>query len=264
MSLNKACIFLFHLSTGDNFTMYGAVRHLQKIYKDVYIFCLYRNRYTVKQMYQQFNNIHIHIILNEDYNNCIVPNHLIELYKANIKNYDLYSCGSHINNFYEVPGYFWSKFYDNINLPYSLRYEYNDINRNSKEDDLYNKVVEKYGKKYIFLHDHRNVKYKHICERADVNVISDYPIFHPNFNYYSNIGGEFNDLWSQDFLSDNLFDYCMLIENATEIHISDSSFSCLMPYLDLKKVQKKVIHTSYCEGLVNYHEKFKDWEIVKQ
>ena len=63
----KNCIFLFHLNTGDNFTMYGAVRHLQQIYENVLIFCLYRNRHTIKQLYEKFNNIHIHVIQNKNY-----------------------------------------------------------------------------------------------------------------------------------------------------------------------------------------------------
>ena len=52
----------------------------------------------------------------------------------------------------------------------------------------------------------------------------------------------------------------MIIENATEIHITDSAFSCLCPYLDLSKVIKKVIYTGY--DCVNYHNSFKDWIII--
>ena len=52
----------------------------------------------------------------------------------------------------------------------------------------------------------------------------------------------------------------MIIENATEIHITDSAFSCLCPYLDLSKVEKKCIYTKY--DYVNYHNSFKDWIIL--
>ncbi len=69
-----------------------------------------------------------------------------------------------------------------------------------------------------------------------------------------------HDLWRAEFMSDNLLDYCTLIENATEIHVSDSAFSCLMPFLDLKNVKRKCVYT--CLDLVSYHTEFKNWEIL--
>ena len=260
--MDKNCIFLFHLSTGDNFTMYAAVRHFQKIYKDVFIFCLHRNRYTVTQLYQPYDNVRISII-DEPYNHWLVPNKLIERFKKNVPNFDLFVSGFHDPNFNQTPC-FWKAFYDQLHLPYRMRYDYEDINRNKERElNLYNSIVSKYGEKYIFLHDHRNIEYKHYAERANVYVESDVPVFHPNFNYYSGLETNCHyHLWSSEFSSDNLLDYCTLIENATEIHISDSAFSCLMPFLDLKNVKKKCIHTSL--DVIEYHDKFKNnWEIVK-
>jgi hypothetical protein len=242
--------------------MYAAVRHFQKIYKDVFIFCLHRNRYTVTQLYQPYDNVRI-IIIDEPYNHWLVPNKLIERFKKNVPNFDLFVSGFHDPNFNETPC-FWKAFYDQLHLPYRMRYDYEDINRNKERElNLYNSIVSKYGEKYIFLHDHRNIEYKHYAERANVYVESDVPVFHPNFNYYSGLETNCHyHLWSSEFSSDNLLDYCTLIENATEIHISDSAFSCLMPFLDLKNVKKKCIHTSL--DVIEYHDKFKNnWEIVK-
>jgi hypothetical protein len=259
--MDKNCIFLFHLSTGDNFTMYAAVRHFQKIYKDVFIFCLYRNRYTVTQLYHPYDNVRI-ITIDETYNSCVAPPKLIEHFKSEIKNYDLFVTGYHDPNF--VGDRFWEKFYDQLHLPYRMRYDYKDIHRNKERElNLYNAIVSKYGEKYIFLHDHRNIKYKHYHERANVHVESDMPVFHPNINYYSDSENNCKyHLWSSEFLSDNLLDYCTLIENATEIHISDSAFSCLTPFLDLKNVKKKCIHTSL--DVIGYHDDYINWEIVKR
>jgi hypothetical protein len=144
-----------------------------------------------------------------------------------------------------------------------MRYDYEDINRNKERElALYNSIVRVYGEKYIFLHDHRNIKYKHCDERPNVYVDSDLPVFHPNFNYYDGLENNYKDLWNSEFLSDNLLDYCTLIENATEIHISDSAFSCLMPFLDLQNVKKKCIYT--CYYLESYHVKYRNWEIVRR
>ena len=262
--MDKNCIFLFHVSTGDNFTMYAAVRHFQKIYKDVFIFCLHRNRHTVMQLYQPYKNVNV-IILIETYNYYLAPTNLIEQVKSQINNYDLFISGNYEPNFDTIIGEFWEKFYYQLKLPYRMRYDYEDINRNKKiELNLYNLVVGKYGEKYIFLHDHRNIKYQHFYIRGNVYVESSLPVFHPNFNYYSGLENNCNyNLWSSEFLSDNLLDYCTLIENSTEIHISDSAFSCLMPFLDLKNVKKKCIHTDLLD-IHNYHDEFKNWEIVKR
>ena len=260
--MDKNCIFLFHLSTGDNLTMYAAVRHVQKMYKDVYIFCLYRNRYMVAQLYQPYENVHL-LISDETYNNWLAPPQLIEQFKTKINNYDLLLSGCYDPKF-DVNGAFWESFYNQLNLPYRMRYDYEDINRNKERElNLYNSIVSKYGEKYIFLHDHRNIKYKHFINRGNVHVDSELPVFHPNFNYYSDSENNCNyHLWSSEFSSDNLLDYCTLIENATEIHIRDSAFSCLMPFLDLKNVKKKCIHTSL--DMPNYHGEYKNWEIVKK
>ena len=265
LTMDKCCIFLFHLSTGDNFTMYAAVRHFQKIYKDVFIFCLHRNRHTVTQLYQPYKNVNILILVNETYNEFLAPTKLIKQIKSKINNYDLFVSGTYEPKFNEIAGAeFWEKFYNQLKLPYILRYDYQDINRNKKiELNLYNLVVRKYGKKYIFLHDHRNIKYKHYCIRRNVHVDSELPVFHPNINYYSDSKNNCHyDLWSSVLMSDNLLDYCTLIENATEIHISDSAFSCLIPFLDLKNVKKKCIHTSY--DIIGYHDEYKNWVIVKK
>lgn len=261
--MDKICIFLFHLSTGDNFTMYAAVRHFQKIYKDVYIFCLHRNRNTVAQLYQPYENVHL-LITNETYNHFLAPPQLITQCKSQINNSDLLVSGCYEPKF-DTIGAFWERFYDQLKLPYRMRYDYEDIHRNKeRETNLYNSIVSKYGEKYIFLHDHRSIKYKHFIDRGNVRVDSELPVFHPNFNYYSDLENNCNyHLWSSEFSSDNLLDYCTLIENATEIHISDSAFSCLTPFLDLKNVKKKCIYTAL-NGIIDYHDEYKNWEIVKR
>jgi len=241
--------------------MYPALRHFQKIYKDIFIFCLYRNRYTIKQLYLPYNNIHFYIIFDDSH---LAPKELINHYKSKLPNCDLFTTGFYDPNF-NGSGRFWKTFYDQINLPYKIRYDYEDINRDKeREVKLYNLIISKYGENYIFLHDHRNIKYKHFNERPNVHVNSDLPIFHPNFNYYNDLENDFKDLWNSEFLSDNLLDYCTLIESASEIHISDSAFSCLVPYLDLQKVNKKCIYTSYNLDIEDYHIKYKNWEIIRR
>lgn len=45
-----------------------------------------------------------------------------------------------------------------------------------------------------------------------------------------------------DAKTDNLFDYCRLIENASEIHVIDSCFAILADSLNTLKAKRKVVH----------------------
>jgi hypothetical protein len=137
-----------------------------------------------------------------------------------------------------------------------------NVHEVENELKLYNLLINKYSNNYIFVHDHRHISYNHFSVRhnVEINKEIDYPIFHPNFNYYiDNIDNKYYDLWSVNLLSDNLLDYCMIIENAKEIHISDSAFSCLCPYLNLNNVNSKNIYT--CYDIKDYHTSYDNWNI---
>ena len=258
--MDKDCIIMYHLGAGDGFTMYAAVRHYQKIYKAVHIFCLNRNRHAIMQLYQPYNNVMINII--EDWDVVSPHKKLTQTFESQSKQFDLLLCGNY-HGLFEGSNGFWERFYDHLHLPYNMRYHYPDINRNKeREMALHNAVISKYGEKYIFLHDHRGIKYiNYYAGRPTVHVASELPVFHPNFNYYTDSEHAYHHLWSSELLSDNLLDYCTLIENATEIHITDSAFSCLMPFLDLQNVKKKCIYTGY--DIIGYHDAYKNWDVVE-
>jgi hypothetical protein len=253
----KNAFFLFHLSTGDNFTMYALVLQLKTQYENLYIFCLNRNYETVTQLYELHPNIHI-CICDKTYNSCTIPDHVFNNYASLVTDYDVITTGYNDKN-WNAGSYFWRSFYNHINFDYNIRYNFTSINRKyEKEITLLNKVKEIYGSKYIFLHDHRNYFYNHYNVRNNVIINSELPIFHPNYNYYhDNPSNPFFGYWNSSFYLNNLFDYCAIIENAEEIHTTDSSFSCLCPYLDLSKVKKKVIYTTY--DVNDYHNSYNDW-----
>ena len=260
--MNTDCIVTFHLSTGDNFTCYALVLKTLEKYSNVHIFCLHRNKNFVKQLYEKHNGVIIHI-LDENYNNCGVPRNEITNLKLLLKNADVIETGHNYNGWNNIQlsgNLFWRKFYIQASMNYDIRYDYMTINRNlEKETSLYNDMIKNYGNEYIFVHDHRNMFYKHNCIRKNVIVDSILPIFHPNTNYYDKNDSKYA-LWDETFYRDNLLDYCTLLENATEIHLSDSSFSCMCVYLDLSKVKKKCIYTSL--NYIDYHNSFNDWEII--
>lgn len=62
--------------------------------------------------------------------------------------------------------------------------------------------------------------------------------------------------------TDNIFDFCRLIENAEEIHVIDSCFAILADSLNTLKAKRKVVHLYAREGALppTYSP---GWEILK-
>jgi hypothetical protein len=263
--MNKNCIFAYHMGAGDGFTMYAAVMHYQKIYDEVNIFCLHRYRHTFAQLYEPFTNVKVNIVNDVVYPHINLMINLIQNYRpphSYLKPFDLFLCGN-FHSLFNGSDRFWEGFYNHLQLPYKIRYDHMQINRNKeREMKLYNEVVSKFGEKYIFLHDHRNHDTnEHFHVRPNICVESELPVFHPNFNYHAEPQDKYHHLWTPDLISDNLLDYCTLIENATEIHIRDSAFSCLAPFLDLKNIKKRCVYTTY--DIAHYHNSYaNNWNII--
>jgi hypothetical protein len=260
--------------------MYACIREYAKRYKNVYIFSLKRCEKFVKQLYANNSNIII-TVLSENYekDNKLyynVPIEDLDKYLPIKKDeYDLIKTGNSFredgtiepewNNMKNI-GEFWRKFYYQAGLDYSIRYKYMNINRDhEREMQLYNKVVKKYGEKYIFIHDHGHITYDHQGRKSYLNrdiINNDIPLFHPNINFYkSNPGHKFSKLWSEDLISDNLLDYCTIIERAEKINIIDSVFICLVPYLDLSNVKDKRVKSKL--NLKDYDKRLSSWKVYK-
>jgi hypothetical protein len=260
--MKKNLIITFHLSTGDNFTSFAIVLNYYNKYNNIHIFSLNRNLKLVKQLYKKYPQVIIHPLSKIHNTHLVYYKSLNNLISSLNNDYDILKIGSDAPLWDELTKEhsFFKVFYIQANLDYELRYKYIDFERDhEKENNNYNSLINKYGKNYIFVHDHRNLFYQHTYIRSNVEITSDLPIFHPNINYYKNNDEQYYNLWSKDFYYDNILDYCKIIENSTEIHISDSCFSCLCPYLDLSNVSKKYIYTDL--NMIEYHKSFKDWII---
>jgi hypothetical protein len=239
----------------------------------------------IKQLYEH-KNIIITIIPQSEHETCKLhysaPLRYIDKYihYTEIKNkqYDLIKTGNSFSedgsicpewNKMAKVGEFWKRFYHQAKLPYSIRYQYTDINRNKeREHELYNKIVSNYGNNYIFVMDHGHITYDHKGRQKYVDkkqIMKQYPnipIFHPNINVYKDDKNhKFYSMWNDTLISDNLLDYCTILEKATHINMIDSSFGCLCAYLDMSFVKTKKIKTTL--DLVDYHKSFKKWTLYK-
>jgi hypothetical protein len=256
--MNNKCIIIPHLSIGDLLIINSIIRYYTSKYINVYFLCKKKNLKSMINIFSDNNNIvPICIDIIED----ILPdNHYIyEKYKE----FDIIKLGLHNNNWYifksdliigDLPYSFFKTFYRQLELDYEIRYKYEKITRNyDNEIIFFNKVMKNYDK-YIFIHD---------CDKNNLLDIKNsekfISIFHPNINYY-NDNSEFYNYWL-NIISDNILDYCKIIENSEEIHVIFSSFFNLCMYLDLSKVKKKYIYTNII-NIKDLHINMKDWIIV--
>ncbi len=115
-------------------------------------------------------------------------------------------------------------FYKAANLDFEKRFTDFRLNRDKKRElELFDRLNLKPGK-YIFLHDDKtrnfNINRNHIQDKS-------LPVIFPDHK-----------------LTNNIFDFCHIIENAAELHVIDSSFKNLCENLDIK-TKKLFYHCNY-------------------
>ena len=105
-------------------------------------------------------------------------------------------------------------FYLQANVPHAYRWDKFNFERNYEKENRLKELLVTSNEPYIFIHE--DPKRKFIIERKYFN--SDLKIVSPRI-----------DLSSQF----TIFDYLSIIENATEIHCIESSFSILLDNINL-------------------------------
>ena len=236
---NKKLLLLYHMGLGDNLTMNGAVRYLSLFYDTIEIVVEPKFINTVKTVYSDDNRIVIksRVYLNLGKDIDMVHNNNIQVTYEN-NGYTVLRCGLYHDKYDFSKGMecFYKQFYTDIGLNFTIFDEYAYINRNRVAENItYNEIVT--VEKYAFIHD-RIDAYQYSLEIYD--TVTTLPIYRPNNKY-------------------NLLDYCKIIENSTEIHVIDSSFSCLAVKLDLSNVKVKIVYSR--SGKTNYDDYFKGWTI---
>lgn len=228
-------LLLTPITINDIFILYPMVQYYSKIYTDIYIFTTYKNHFMMNQIYEYHNNIHIIKINDPSYYGPISKTIFNEYTKQlDLNNFNVIKTG-HTSELWDVE--YNEHLYSLIGLDPNIinDKQYLRINRNEqREDELYDKVISIYGDKYIFAY---NDNHKNINNDND----NDLPILYPKYNYY-NDNHKYYKYWDETLNVTNILDYCKIIENAEEIHISDHAIGHLIPYLDLTKVINKCIY----------------------
>lgn len=239
-------IFIYqHLGMGDMISNNGLIRHIVEINpktKFFYIFCKIKYIQAIKFMYRDLKKIKVVPVNN---NHRYEKKDVNEYLKKQKKNYELIKIG---HEFYDItnklnpynktfPNHCSVNFYKQFGLPFDIRFKKTFWKRNLKQEKkLFNKLVGK-NKNYIFIHDD-----------PDRNLNIDIKKFK---NKYKIIKNDLKNL---------IFDYGLILENAKEIHLIESSFRQLIETLKIKSRKLylyKDNRKDYSMSL--YNKKTKQW-----
>jgi len=213
----QKCVFLGHLESGDQLTNVGIVRYLSTIYDEVFVVSKPLNAKHVRSLYSDDDNINI-IEMILDYST--KPNFVFENVVAT-------------GNFGEKKlnlAHFYNDFYSSIGLNPEFRFSYHHLPRNFQiERELMEKIIPKDCSGYVFAHTRPGSSFE---------INSDLFIFDVSQNRYPE-GHRWFKQWKIEYQNILLINFSSLIENASELYLSDSSFFCLASYLNLPETQVK-------------------------
>ena len=206
-------ILYHHLGLGDHMMCHGLVRETCKHHSKVITFAKKHNMASARFMFKDIPNLEI--IEGDDSSVQAFLNEHLETPCLQIG----------FGNLNWVTGEKLDiQFYEHAGLPIEKKYsEFKVIRDREKEEALFDKLVPKGAEDYIFIHHDPE---RHFGIKPE--LLPDLPVVQP-------VPDE----------TDCIFDYCKIIENASEVHLIDSSFQhmtdLLSPY-NCKKGQKLVIH----------------------
>ncbi len=221
--------------------MCGAVRYLRTLYSEVVVVCkdIYYN--NVKMMYKDDAGIRL-VEIDSSVPEKQIIKHICREH-INSDQYDLYLCGLHKSLIYGTPYNencnIHRMFYNDMNLDISILKDHFKVSNTEEATILFNKIPT--SMKIIFVHN--------CASNQEVNIdISRFKyenilIVNPNKNMYNINDVQYN--LANEFLDKPLLAYVVIMKNADEVHLTDSSFSCLAGSLlnDKIKPQQKYLYT---------------------
>lgn len=231
---HKQLYIYHHLGLGDHIICNGIVRNIYK-YKtqNLSLFCKPKYCNSVQYLYRDTN---IKIIPKDDYD--------VVKFLSTINNLNKIFIGHHhLINFINEGLSFDKAFYKQIGLNFKKRwsdfYVQRDVNR---ENTLYEKINP--NKEYIFLHEDKSRNLlinRNFIENKNIQIIE------PDIK-----------------LTQNIFEYIKIIENAKEIHCIDSCFRLLVDsilkentttklYYHLHLLNNNIKDTTFSQSRLNWN-----------
>jgi GNAT superfamily N-acetyltransferase len=209
-------LFLAHLGMGDMINMNGAIRYSALMVDKLYVISKHCYSKNSREMFRDDPCIEI-IECNNDASDIV---HILSTKKHENPNIRFILAGLwfKIRHRTNIP----FDFYDDLEFPYEIRKVFSHFHtlNSLPVPDI----------PYIFTHSASSTTYGLPFENIlDVNKILT---IDPNRNYYP-AGHTWFDL-AESYVNKPLLSYLNVIENASEIHVTDSSFYCLCCFVETK------------------------------
>jgi len=211
----KNLFLLHHLGLGDHVSLNGMVLGLQKKggFKKVFLFCKDKYYSNLKILYTQ-DNIEL-IKIGDDYRWGPQLKFVDEFVKNNISPGDEFLRIGYCKLPPHVPCDVY--FYDQAGIPYEQRFDGFRFDRDDKEEQRVFEKLNPLGEDYVFVHDDPNRGY----------IINP----DPHRNWQKHIKIIKNDV------TESIFHYGKVIENAKEFHCIESCIRCYSEHLNTDKVK---------------------------
>lgn len=226
-----------HNKLGDNIIMNGLVREYCKKYDRVGIFCIPRYYTSVTFMYRDLHNLQIEMSKNHRDKQFF---RFFNTFKFGHKHYD------QIKLLYDdtelgIPAE--RQFYALAGVPHEKKWSNFYVERDHwREKDLFDRIVP--HNPYIFIHDDAIYGSRMQAERLPPQI---------------------KQIRAEKDLTDNIFDYCAVIEHADEIHVVDSVFMFLVDCLQYENPNQKLFVHRYARSNPPWRLPVlkKNWTILK-
>ena len=207
-----------HLGLGDMILCNGLIRHMLSFTSrndKIFLFCKNIHYQAIKFMYRDEKKINL-ISINNNRNENNQINKILNKQKRNYElikiGHEFYQPTSNLNHDKENLWPCDIIFYKQFNIPFEYRFNKCYWKRDLKKEKKVFKTLVGKNKNYIFLHD--DPKRNLFIDTKKIN--KKYKIIKNDYKY-------------------SIFDYGLILENAKELHLMESSFRQLVETLDTKK-----------------------------
>lgn len=221
----KSAFYLPHLGLGDCICANGFIRYLSTQYDKVTVVCKRHYEKNMRLMFNDDKSIDFYLV---DYDAEISPAYGgLQKFNEMASTNDMYTVGYHLcqklsHGFEDLP----FNFYDDLKVDRSIFWEYHHNAPLTREDDLYYSHLD--GQKYIFIHTLTSRGPTFTIGEAEKEFGFDRHetlVIDPCTNVYQE-GDKYYNL-AKKLIYHPVYQYKTVIEKASKIVISDSSFFCL-------------------------------------
>jgi hypothetical protein len=240
--MKDICYFHHHLGLGDHIICNGMVRETYKKYSKLFLMCKYHNSESVKFMFRDLQNLIVCPIKDDTEASSIL--------ERERRQSDIIYIGNKRRDWLSQGDSWDRSFYRQAGMDFNIRWDSYCVSRDSERE---NALYEKYFKNnspYIFVHDAQFRNMLIDDKKIDIRNRKIFRILYTKENPETN----------------NIFDYCKILENAEEIHCMDSCFDKIVD--SMTTTTDKIYYHDYGKpinyrNIVGYHQYRRKWIFIR-